>query len=336
MIFACFGLACSGQSEKNPSEVMQLSSTQIAAPDQQIASYIRNLHQDQKGNFWMGTNSLGVAHFNGNEITYYSVEHGFNGRQVSGITEDVNHNLWFSTNMGVVMYDSQTKQFINYTDSVHFEGKRFWSIFADSENNIWAGSASGVYLFSEGKWNEFSLPYPSIYKDDFIGEATTWSITQDRKGNMWFSTNGYGAFMFDGENFTQFTTVNGLADNSVDVITEDQKGNIWLGTRYGGISCYNGLTFINFSQKDSIGNDEVCEVFSDSTGNVWFSSEGYGVYCFDGKRLKNYGTKEGLGVTAVQSIFEDRKGRIWVGGGGGLYRLEGDSFINIKKGGPWD
>ncbi|MEL6142708.1 MAG: two-component regulator propeller domain-containing protein, partial [Bacteroidota bacterium] len=82
-------------------------------------------------------------------------------------------------------------------------------------------------------------------------------------------------------------------------------------------------------------NNEVCAIYEDKQGNIWLSSEGFGVYRYDGTSFKNYGQQEGLGVGAVQAILEDREGRLWVGGGGGLYRYEGDVFINVTRDGPW-
>jgi ligand-binding sensor domain-containing protein len=111
---------------------------------------------------------------------------------------------------------------------------------------------------------------------------------------------------------------------------------MWFGTRHGGLSRYNGKSFTNYTEKDSIGNNEVCVIYEDKKGNIWFSSEGYGVYKYDGKSFSNYAEEEGLGVRAVQTIYEDREGRLWAGGGGGLYRLEGDMFINVTKDGPWE
>jgi hypothetical protein len=72
------------------------------------------------------------------------------------------------------------------------------------------------------------------------------------------------------------------------------------------------------------------------------SSEGYGVYRYtpaenetSGGSFTNFSKEQGLGVRAVQTIFEDKEGRFWVGGGGGLYRFNGKSFVNVKKYGPW-
>jgi ligand-binding sensor domain-containing protein len=310
----------------------------IVGADLPIADYIRNLYQDKNGHFWMGTNGYGVAHYNGETVDYYSNAQGFNGQQITGIAEDLDQNIWFSTDQGVVKYEwkknsKEKKQFVNYS---YFGGKRFWSICADSRGAIWAGSEKGIYRYDGHLWLPFDLPYPEDISGDFITSATAWSIMEDSQGRMWFSTNGYGVYVWDGQDFVQYDKEDGLTDNSVDVILEDSNGHIWIGTRYGGVSRFNGKTFTNYNQQNgSIGNDEVCALYEDSKANVWLSSEGYGVYRYDRITFANYGEADGLDVRAVQTIFEDRDGRIWAGGGGGLFRLQGDRFIEVTTAGPW-
>ena len=339
----CF-TACKGQ--ENPGKKAQLGIEfpvfSDAAPGSQIADYIRHIFQDKNGGLWLGTNGKGVAYYDGDRISYFSNEEGFGGQQITGITEDLEGDIWFATNQGVVRYDwSNNKdggqQFTNYTDTQYFGGQRFWSILADSKGNIWAGSVKGIYRFDGTSWTLFELPYPENVTGEFITKRTAWSITEDSAGNVWISSNGYGAFKYDGRSFTQYTEKDGLTDNSVDHILEDSKGNIWFGTRYGGLSRFDGNSFVNFTQKDGIiGNDEVCVVYEDKKGNIWFSSEGFGVYCYDGTSFTNFFKKQGLNVGAVQTILEDREGRLWVGGGGGLYRFDGKRFINVTKNGPWE
>jgi len=314
----------------------------INKPKLQIAEYVRNIFQDKNGDLWFGTNGRGVINYDGKKLSNYSVDHGFQGYQITGIAEDPDKNLWFSTDKGIVKYEfDQTKdgqkKFINYTASNHFQSQGIWSVYADSRGRIWAGAERGIYRFDGHKWSPFKLPYPEQVTGEFITAATSWSITEDSKGNMWFSTNGFGAFKYDGNSFTLYSEKDGLTDNHVDQILEDSKGNIWFGTRWRGLSKFDGNSFENFSQQDGvIGNNEVCVIYEDRDGSIWFSSEGYGVYKYDGKSLTNYFEDQGLKIRAVQSIYEDRQGRFWVGGGGGLYRLEGDYFINVTTTGPWN
>jgi len=309
--------------------------------DKQIADFVRNIYQDKNENFWMGTNGRGIAHYNGDSLAYFSNKNGFDGQQVTGITEDQEKNIWFATDQGIVKYawesdEKGSNQFINYSADRYFKKKRFWSICADSQGNIWGGSVEGVFKFDGKDWESFEIPYPEPVSGNFITDATSCSIIEDSKGNIWIGTNGFGAYKYDGTSFTQYTKKGGLSDDSVDIIMEDKNHNIWIGTRFGGVCRYDGKTFTNYSLSEgSIGNDEVCIIYEDSQGNIWMSSEGFGVYRFDGKDFTNYGEREGLGVKAVQDVFEDRDGRIWVGGGGGLYRMEGERFVHVKKEGPW-
>lgn len=58
-------------------------------------------------------------------------------------------------------------------------------------------------------------------------------------------------FSYDGKTFKNFTTKNGLINDSVKSILEDKNGNIWFGTRGFGLSRYDGKTFTTFSQNEN-------------------------------------------------------------------------------------
>ncbi len=337
-----FSASCDQQKKSTNLAYKENLSTKITTTNPQIAQYIRHIFQDKNGHFWLGTNSYGVAYVDGDSLSYFSMEQGFSGYQITGISEDPEKNLWFATDQGVVKYDwsltkKGKKQFTNYLKNEFFNGKGCWSIFADSKGIIWAGTGKGVFRFEYEQWTLFELPYAKDDRaDNLLTEVTIWGIMEDAKGNIWFSTNGNGAIQYNGHSYIQYLKKDGLADDNVDPIIEDRQGNIWLGTRFGGLSKFDGHTFTNYSQQNHmIGNDEVCIVYEDSYGNIWFSSEGFGVYRYDGKSLTNFFKPQGLHVKAIQAIYEDRDGRLWVGGGGGLYRFDGAIFSNVTKNGPW-
>jgi ligand-binding sensor domain-containing protein len=69
-----------------------------------------------------------------------------------------------------------------------------------------------------------------------------WYIFQDTKNNYWFSSNGEGVYRYDGKEIINFTTKDGLANDTIRHIQEDKYGNIFIIT-FGGINKFDGKTF---------------------------------------------------------------------------------------------
>lgn len=291
----------------------------------QVSEYVRRIFQDKTGNLWFGSNSYGVSRYDGDSLTYFSVKEGLAGAQVTGIIEDKQCNLWFATNGGVSRYDG--KEFTNFTTQEGLSNNRVWSIFQDSKGIIWAGTTKGLCRYDGKKFKPFPIPnFPT---------NVVRCITEDKQGNLWFGMDRNGVSKYNGISFTYISKKDGLGDNHVVCILEDANDNIWFGTMSGGISRYDGNSFTNYTVDNGIDDNEVWTIYEDKAGNIWFSAEGFGVYRYNEGVITNFSKKEGLPIHAVQSIFEDREGRFWIGGGNGLYRKEGISFINITKNGPW-
>lgn len=150
---------------------------------------------------------------------------------------------------------------------------------------------------------------------------------RDRKGNIWFGTNGGGVSKYDGHSFTNFTTSQGLAYNLIWCIKEDRAGNIWIGTDGGGVSCYNGSYFKNFTTRQGLAHNVVSTIEIDSQGNLWFGTYGGGVSKFDGQAFKNYTKEQGLPTNYISGIAEGDKGELWFSTrGGGVCKLKNDEF----------
>ena len=178
------------------------------------------------------------------------------------------------------------------------------------------------------------------------GEGVTCSI-QDEKGDLWFGTNNEGIYRYDGTNFFQFTTNEGLVSNVVTSMIEDKKGNIWLGTD-NGLCKYDGKVFIPIpipwdGNEDLWGEgmnaNKVLCVTEDSQGLIWFGTWGGGAYSYDGETfisfLKNEGKKQDNGEYrhVIQSILEDNEGNIWFTSmtHGGIYRYDGENMDNFSQ-----
>lgn len=344
---AAMGLGDDGAAEQVDQQVGRGAGSDTS----QISEYVRRIFQDSRGHLWFGTNTDGVCRYDGEGFTCFSTDQGLPGTQVTGILEDRNGNMWFSIRGGMSRYDGRS--ITTYTTKDGLGGEHVACLLEDRDGVIWAGTAAGAFRFNGSTFTAFPIPVFDVLKPDSAIELKyIAAMLQDAQGNMWFGSRGEGVCKYDpsdkasadGKTFTRLTTADGLCDNEVVCIVQDKQGNMWFSTMNGGLSRYDGHRFTNHGTANrAIGNDEVWTMHVDGRGDLWCASEGYGVYRHDplaankagGPTFTNYGEKEGLGVGAAQAIMEDTKGRMWVGGAGGLYRLEGDAFINVRRNGPW-
>ena len=331
-------ISCKAQDDSRTTPAKDFSEATIpyinSGPEDQIADYVRNIFEDKDGNLWMGTNGFGVARFDGKELKYFDQHNGLIGSQVTDIMQANNGDIWLSTYGGLSVYDG--KSFRNYTTADGLGSEWMWSVYEDSHGQIWAGSVNGLSKLKDDKFITVGIPEKGTFYSDsrFTNQWVRDFMEVD--GELWIATAGLGICIYNGKDFRFLNTDNGLCDNDISCMMKDSNGNIWIATRFGGVCKYDGMNFVTYNMENGIGNNESIIVYEDKAGNIWFSSEGFGLYRYDGQKLTNYSVEEGLKVKAVQTVFEDSKGRFWTGGGGGLYRLYGDHFVNVTNHGPWE
>ena len=102
-----------------------------------------------------------------------------------------------------------------------------------------------------------------------------YEALQDHKGYIWFCTNR-GVSRFDGKNFVNFSTANGLGENSILGIHQGTDGKIWCRGISGTISYIenNNAQCIEARIPTYFANSLV----TDNQNNVWVGSQSSGVY----------------------------------------------------------
>jgi ligand-binding sensor domain-containing protein len=253
--------------------------------------------------------------------------------------------MWFGTHAGASRYDGKTFTTFGKARGLHGAG---CNILVDRNGNIWAGTNHGVFRFNGSSFSEFKIPIPALEKPSYKWEAgKAWSLMEDKKGNIWFGRDGFGACKFDGTSFTHFTKKDGLCSNNVTSIVEDKQGNIWFGSlssdfpeyvNEGGLSRYDGKSFTTYPKIKGLSKNDIYTIYKDKTGNIWIGATGVGAYRYDGKDFTLFKETDRQDLTvnfAVQGILQDGNGTLWFGFSGGLFRFNGTSFTNVTQDGPW-
>jgi signal transduction histidine kinase len=94
---------------------------------------------------------------------------------------------------------------------------------------------------------------------------------------LWVATLG-GVSVFDGESFTNYTTQNGLASNTVMCLSQDRLGFLWFAT-WGGINRYDGEVFQTLDRQDGMASHAVMAATQDRQNRLWFGTQN-GVTCY--------------------------------------------------------
>ena len=315
----------------------------LPKPDNpRIAEYVVEVFQDTKGVLWFGTLNAGVARHDPNSdvaLTYLTEKDGLCGDTIASIAEDKRGKLWFAGHTGACSYDGTTFTRFFDVDS---------NVRTDRDGNVWVSTNDAVYRHDGSSFIEFEVPLVELADQPYsiVNGRVTFAL-EDRDHNLWFATDGYGAFRFDGSRFTQFTKNDGLCSNTVWSILEDRQGRIWFTciqafqpttTGDGGVSRYDGERFTSFSDVAGLSANDIYTIYEDKAGNIWIGATGVGAYRYDGSAFTLFADTDRPDVIinfGLQALTEDQTGALWAGFSGGLFRFDGTTFVHVGRDGPW-
>ena len=210
---------------------------------------------------WFGAgNKEGAFRFDGQKLYYLvfpksKVSNPNNLCAVTGISKGKNNMIWFGTYAGVFGYNGKAFTIINDASlglNVNLEPLHIRSILEDSKGRLWIGNNGIGVLLKEGDStinfsDKHKLIHPTSSKK---GEKSlpgtlehVFTITEDRKGNIWFGDRDAGIWKYDGVKMTNYTKKDGLTNDNALSIFEDDKGELWFGMEDGKVYKFNGKTF---------------------------------------------------------------------------------------------
>ncbi|MCB0636285.1 MAG: hypothetical protein KDC54_06690 [Lewinella sp.] len=318
-----------------------------------FTSGIRSILEDSRGNFWFGSHQEGLARFDGERITYFTLEDGLSDGQIRTIREDANGLIWFEGGRGLSYHDGiriteATVRDYSAIHDWHSAPTDLW--FKGDEVNGYNAREEqpGVYRFDGSR-----LIFQAFPIRVGAGEESYYSVStpavKGKDGKVWFGT--YGAVIgYDGHSFTVIDDkLLGLNEETgflhVRSLFEDSRGNLWIGNNGIGVLKFDGETIENFSEQQGLVHpdsqhsgqtsppgtlEHVFSIGEDRDGNLWFGDRDTGAWRFDGQSLDNYTQVDGLPTTHIWAMYRDRQDILWFGmGDGSVCRFIGDSFVKV-------
>jgi ligand-binding sensor domain-containing protein len=275
-------------------------------------------------NIYFSTGDLdtegGITRYNQGKWKTYKAESPFAHDFVMCLHEDQQQNIWAGTfGAGASMYDGK-----NWTKYPFLNRVR--QIKSDSMNNIWIATEGGIWKYNWKEWVNYgtNVGLPNQHVND---------IKFDDQGNLWFVMRNFGgvglggAGMYDGENWTFYTTQNSdICSDDLLALAIDDENNVWFGSDTSGVSMYDGDGFTHYEPPSVIRDIEV-----DKNGNIWVATaiKEKSTYMYDGSNWTKYNpSNSGIHQYHINTIAVDSNNCVWFGSGKGM--LSTDWYLNLS------
>jgi two-component sensor histidine kinase/ligand-binding sensor domain-containing protein len=268
----------------------------------------KNIFEDLSGNLWFGTSGGGLVKFTNQAFTYFDNLEGFREKDIFTLNADKKGNMWIGTSLhGIYKFDGT--HVTNETKASGIGEVEARCIFCDTKGNVWIGTTKGLVKY-DGAYHQIAVQ----------GCENIRAIYEDKIGNIWFGTRGHYAFVYNGKEFKQINSKDGLGNENVYSLIQDKTGKLWMGTG-GGIFVYSdGKITKSYGQDAGLCNVYAGSMVVDKFGTIWVGTDNC-VARFDGTKFKSITTDDGLASGTVYLINTDNYGNVWVGTNKGLDKI---------------
>jgi ligand-binding sensor domain-containing protein len=260
--------------------------------------YVFAIYVDSKGYTWFGTNAGGTSRYKDGNWDVYFPMHGLADYWVYSFIEQENGPLWIGTWAGANTVDLETMQFKTYLKELINEW--VYGLDIDSQDRVWFGTEGGISMYDGKTWSEWShkdgvgaanienLPFSA---NTGLGTRTRHDLSvvqqgaetynpsyvfsllvDERDDSVWAGTWGGGVSRYDGKQWKNYTTADGLAGNIVYSIAQDINGILWFGTNKG-LSRFDGESWITYNQTTGLLENNVYAIAALPSGEIWVGTK---------------------------------------------------------------
>ena len=314
-----------------------------------LGGNLRKIQCDREGRMWFST-SEGVLYQNGDEFSGFTPADGLPDPSVKAVFQDRDHQYWFATWGGGVLYDAHSISVFDLGKGLSKHLNEISQIVQDRQGNIWIGCMSPILTPQSPKVARFDGEhFAFLGSEQGFDIDNCFSIYEDLDGYMWFG-GGNGLFRYDGQKLKKMKIAGDLGERSISTITQDHEGQFLLGYwEKGSINEREELLvsplkliyqrgeafqtiFMEDKKKDIL--DRIGTVVVGRNGEIYFHLACHNFSVGDRgfarwhpkDKLKFYGIEDGLIDPKVNDLLLDRADNLWIATQSGLCRFDGSIF----------
>lgn len=266
--------------------------------------------EDENGNIWIASDDSGLSCFNPSTMQFID----FNGREKLNKHNlhalcIVGKDLWIGTyGDGIQVLNAQTGKIKNYNTTNGLDENSIYSIFKDSQGQIWTGSMNGICQYDAQK--QHFTPIKHL-------EALIIEIVEDAKGNLWIATQGKGLFRYSpqkNKEWEKYGLEKGFNSLTVNHLCINKDNEIWAATSEG-LYLYNPLKDVFTYQPLRLPN-ECINAILEGEDCLWLTTaKGLVKYTPATQETQIFTKSDGLQSEAfiMASALKTRNGEFYIG-----------------------
>jgi ligand-binding sensor domain-containing protein len=189
---------------------------------------------------------------------------------------------------------------------------------------LWIGTRGGLARFDGASF----ILYKAGAPNSVPGESIT-GLAEDRDGGLWISSDG-GLSHYHNGRFDNYSSRDGLPDNSIWRIAGDTAGGVWAVTWRSELFHFDGKTVLRYDSPFSGRPQEVNAMVEDIHSTLWIATF-HGLFALDHSgKFRPFTRKDGLAGDQVYALALNHRGQLWTAGAGGLTHLSAHGFAHVQ------
>ena len=217
----------------------------------------QSIAADTAGGLWVAFNSRGIAYWQNNSATNYSIGASSNAWTV---LVDRHQQTWAGTRgEGLFKFAAGYFQPVFAAQKI---GREIFVLFEDRAGKIWAGGENGLGSFDGTNWNFFTA-------SDGLPASSIRALAEDARGSLWIGTERDGLFQLNaGKIFPVHAPV-----SDISCLLADADGAMWVGTSGHGLAGFQDGAWKTCSTiSGGLASDSVGYMVDDGAGTLWLGS----------------------------------------------------------------
>jgi ligand-binding sensor domain-containing protein len=265
---------------------------------------------DRENAIWACAEGQGVFYIPFPGGRYYNKEHGLTESKISCIALSGKKIITGHLDGTLSIIEKNEIRSLSFGDekTSHASTNRIACVFADSNNDVYAGNGLSMFRLSED--------FKSFTR---FRETGPKKIVAGKNGMTWMLSDRH---IKHGRLENNYKVESELLFNQyVDGILEDRAGVLWV-CAMNGLWNYKDKKLHYFGEENKLLSTRIISICEDSEGRLWMATRGKGVIVKEENKFYQVTAKDGLASNMCRDLYIDSGNVVWVGSNSGLSKIK--------------